>query len=214
MPWVLGILLLLVVAASVSIPFLRDLKGNGTPGPNTSLQEQQARAEEGDPQAQFALGQAYMEGIGVATDSQVGLAWYRRAAENGHVEAQYRMGMALMEGRGTTQDYLAASTWLERAARNGLPEAMYSLGRLYSFGYGVAENKLNAYIWYNLAAGRGYLTAAQPRDEILRQLPPEEIAAAQAQSREIDQEIPSRPGLVPPPTEGATNPPPVPQETP
>jgi Sel1 repeat len=49
-------------------------------------------AEQGDPEAQFFLGQMYAEGESVPQDYGEAAKWYRLAAEQGMVEAQYELG--------------------------------------------------------------------------------------------------------------------------
>ncbi|MCL2725942.1 MAG: SEL1-like repeat protein [Polyangiaceae bacterium] len=45
-------------------------------------------AEQGDAEAQAALGFMYSEGRGVAKDEAEAVKWWRKAAEQGYEEAQ------------------------------------------------------------------------------------------------------------------------------
>jgi septal ring-binding cell division protein DamX len=45
-------------------------------------------AEQGFGPAQYNLGTAYIEGVGIPRDTAIGAEWYRRAAANGHPLAQ------------------------------------------------------------------------------------------------------------------------------
>jgi TPR repeat protein len=49
-------------------------------------------AEQGEADAQFALGRCYEEGKGVLADYEEAMKWYRKAADQGHADAerQYR----------------------------------------------------------------------------------------------------------------------------
>jgi TPR repeat protein len=51
-----------------------------------------AKAEKGDVDAQYKLGNYYLEGIGVARDFPKAVSWYRKAAELGDARAQYSLG--------------------------------------------------------------------------------------------------------------------------
>ena len=46
------------------------------------------RADDGDADAQFELGQRYFYGYGVVVDHLEAATWYRRAVENGHSRAR------------------------------------------------------------------------------------------------------------------------------
>ena len=50
------------------------------------------KAEQGDAEAQFNLGKAYLWGRGVAQDNREGMRWYRMAAEQGLAIAQLALG--------------------------------------------------------------------------------------------------------------------------
>jgi TPR repeat protein len=58
---------------------------------------------------------------------------------------------------------------------------------------GLAQDRLEAYFWLNLSAAGGNGSAAKLRDELLEQLPREQIAVAQARARAF---VPAKP--VPP----------------
>ena len=45
-------------------------------------------AEQGNADAQYMLGVAYMSGDGVVQDEAEAMKWYRKAAEQGHVGAK------------------------------------------------------------------------------------------------------------------------------
>ncbi|MBQ6773666.1 MAG: SEL1-like repeat protein [Synergistaceae bacterium] len=50
------------------------------------IPKQVIAAQQGDAQAQYLLGRAYLEGIGVEQDPQKGLYWLEQASEQGHQE--------------------------------------------------------------------------------------------------------------------------------
>ena len=58
-------------------------------------------AEQGLPEAEFAMGQMAWQGIGVRQDREWSLMWIDRAAHHGLPEAQYVMGQAYLKGKGS-----------------------------------------------------------------------------------------------------------------
>ena len=87
-------------------------------------------AEQGNADAQFALGEAYYDGRMVAQDRQQALRWFRAAADQGHAEAQYTLGFLYQMGRGVPSDPSQAMFWYQKAASQGHAQAASSLKTL------------------------------------------------------------------------------------
>ncbi len=68
-------------------------------------------AEQGDAEAQFALGTMYRDGQGVRRDYDEALRWWRKAAEQGVVDAQYALGNIYSGGTGIARDNAQAYMW-------------------------------------------------------------------------------------------------------
>ena len=68
-----------------------------------------AKAEQGDPDAQNALGNLYTAGQGVAQDFAEAMKWYRAAGEKGSAAAQFNLGLAYEMGRGVLGQKLSTS---------------------------------------------------------------------------------------------------------
>jgi uncharacterized protein len=73
-------------------------------------------AEQGNPEAQFVLGQMYNTGRGVSQDHAEAVKWYRRAAEQGDVLAQAVLGAMYGGEEGIPPDYVQSYMWLSLAA--------------------------------------------------------------------------------------------------
>lgn len=73
-------------------------------------------AEQGNPEAQFILGQMYNTGRGVAQDHPEAVKWYRRAAEQGDVLAQAVLGAMYGGEEGVPPDYVQSYMWSNLAA--------------------------------------------------------------------------------------------------
>ena len=167
----------------------------------------QARATQGDPEAQLLLGQRYAEGDGVIKNDKEAAKWFALSAKQGLSEAEYHYGLMLLKGRGVVQDYRAAFNWIEKPAKRGYAKAQYSLGELYRYGTGTPIDKARAYLWFNLAAAQGVDAAVKARDSLVWQLKPEQIAEMQAEARRMTLGTAAAPAARPAP---AT---PVPQPT-
>ena len=54
-------------------------------------------ADQGDPDAQYNLGQAYKMGRGVPADLSIAQTWYEKAAQQGHPQAAANLGLILFQ---------------------------------------------------------------------------------------------------------------------
>ena len=81
------------------------------------IQAAQAKAQAGDAEAQFQLGEAYRGGKGVTADTETAIMWYRRAAAQGHIRASEELGFALF-AHGERRE---AMPYIEKAAARGAP---------------------------------------------------------------------------------------------
>jgi hypothetical protein len=77
-------------------------------------------ADQGDADAQTALGEAYDKGRGAPQDDAQAAAWWRKAAEQGNASAQNNLGEAYEHGRSVPQDYVRALVWFSLAV-SGAP---------------------------------------------------------------------------------------------
>lgn len=98
-------------------------------------------ATQGNPDAQFNLGQAYKLGRGVTADLVQAEEWYRKAAMQGHPQAQDNYGLALFQNGKREQ----AVEWLQRSASRGEPRTQFVLGTMYFNGDGVERDWVRAY---------------------------------------------------------------------
>ena len=73
-------------------------------------------AEQGDPEAQFVLGNLYRDGQGVEQDLTETLKWWEKAAELGYVDAQFALGNIYSGGYGVTQNYVLSYMWFDITA--------------------------------------------------------------------------------------------------
>jgi TPR repeat protein len=76
-------------------------------------------AERNNMEAQFLLGSAYQEGLGVPRDLAKAVAWYTKAVKAGHVTAMNNLGVMLAWGHGTAPDINKARELFSRAGSLG-----------------------------------------------------------------------------------------------
>jgi TPR repeat protein len=113
------------------------------------------RAEAGDVEAQYMLGQEYNFKYLEKDFSQEyfdkSMMWYRKAAVNGHVEAKTSLGILYLS-RGTPEDNVEAVRLLREAAEQGNAKAQETLGDCYNEGNGVAKDRGEAERWWRKSA--------------------------------------------------------------
>ena len=87
-------------------------------------------AEQGDADAQVALGVIYATGSVVPKDEKEAVKWYRKAAEQRNATAQYSLGIMYYHGKGVAKDEVEAVKWIRKAAEQGLRPAKEALKEL------------------------------------------------------------------------------------
>jgi TPR repeat protein len=130
-----------VVTADTDIAMLRRLAGQG------------------DPEAQYVLGDRYQYGKGVVPDSSQAVAWYQRAADQGLADGQASLAIMYELGLGVTQDYARAAVLNRTAADQGHPLAQLHLSWAYAGGRGVPQDDAQAVAWLQKAADQGFARA-------------------------------------------------------
>jgi TPR repeat protein len=90
-----------------------------------------ARAWQGHPRDQYALGLLRKSGRGFLTrDPAKAAAWFRRAAEQGEADAQFALAQACLRGEGVAKDPAEALRWALASADQGNVDAMLLAGDL------------------------------------------------------------------------------------
>lgn len=144
-----------------------------------------SKAELGDPAAQFALGQAYDFGTGIAQNDNQACNWYRKAAEQAYAPAQNSLGVMYRTGRGVEQSKEQAVEWYRKAARQNYGKAMFNLGTAYFNGDGVAINDVSAYAWFLAAGDHGSDPAREAIERAASSLSRWQISDAYGQLAEL-----------------------------
>lgn len=116
-----------------------------------------ARAEAGDPQAQFRLARRLWIPGRRATKRQklAAMTWYRSAAEAGHRDAQAQLAGIFIFEESPFYDVAEGFRWLIRAADQGHRGVQYFLGVQFATGEMVEADPKRALYWYRKAAAAG-----------------------------------------------------------
>jgi TPR repeat protein len=143
-----------------------------------------ARAEEGDADAQFQLGEYYNSEGGVTID-EIG-EWYLKAANQNHAPAQLALGLLFLEWLDDEGYRDQALYWIEKAAERGCedaikvlielgqanedmdnsdllveaeegnPQAQFEVGRMLFFGVGLRKSSSEGLSLFQKAALAGH----------------------------------------------------------
>jgi hypothetical protein len=129
--------------------------------------------------AQQELGVIYATGDGVKQDDVQAVAWFRKAATQGEPTAQYNLGLLYAKGQGVEKDFAQAIAWWRKSAAQGNADAQFKLGVVYHTGQGVAKDEVLALANATIAARNGDKENIEYRNEIAKQLTPEQRRSAQ-----------------------------------
>lgn len=95
-----------------------------------------AAAEQGNPDAQVAIGHLYERAECISTAAE----WYAKAAKQGNIDAQVRLAWFYFDGKGVLRDRAHASDLFRRAANQGDFRAQFQLAWMYENGVGIERN--------------------------------------------------------------------------
>ena len=124
------------------------------------LETLRLKAEQGDAEAQCALGFGYELGKkDIPQDNKEAVKWYRKSAVQGDEGAQFYLGYMYRHGKGVPQDNKEAAKWYRKSANQGHPGAQLRLGIMCQYGIGVPQDYMQAAKWYKKSAEQGYAGA-------------------------------------------------------
>ena len=114
------------------------------------IEDLRRKAEDGDDEAQYILGQFYNRGLegAITINEKEALHWLRKSAEQGNPKAQRLIGRYYELGSvGLIKDEQTAAQWYEKAvpslkylAEKGDAEAQWHLGICYEYGDGIEQS--------------------------------------------------------------------------
>jgi len=77
------------------------------------------KAEAGDTEAQYNLGQCHEKGLGFIKDNKEAVKWYTKSAEQGYVKAAFDLSRCYEDGRGVPRDKDEAKKWFIKGVDSG-----------------------------------------------------------------------------------------------
>jgi len=116
-------------------------------------------AEQGNPEAQYKVGEMYEMGKGVREDREKAQTWFEKSANQGHKKASYKLLYLEINSNGLNDFTKSQLANLRKEAANKNPDAQYFLGKMYAVGVGVPKSLENALTWLNKATYGGIAEA-------------------------------------------------------
>lgn len=99
-------------------------------------------AEQGDVEAQYAVGKVYKiraELAEQASDWQAAIEWFSKSAEKGYLHAKFELAVALMEAPKPLYNLDLAVSWMKDAAKENFVDAVNELALFHFEGVGRLE---------------------------------------------------------------------------
>jgi hypothetical protein len=146
---------------------------------------------EGFANADYEVGQMYLNGLGAAQDYEKGAHWLKKVANiKGNCyfdgcrtqrDAQYLLATLYYKGSGVAQDYREAFRLFKEAAfrKHGL--AQWAVGDMYYSGQGIMHDVVTAHMWMSIAASNNNAKAEKARAAIAVQMTSAQIKKSQLQ---------------------------------
>ena len=118
-------------------------------------------AQQGLPEAEYAMGCCLYEGITTKPDKAKALEWWRRAAKQDFAEAYFNLAWCYENGDGVQKDFATALKMYNKAALAGEADAQYHLGCFYYDGNKPGtQDYAEAVKWFTRAEKNGNLGGA------------------------------------------------------
>jgi TPR repeat protein len=134
-----------------------------TPKPPTDKEQFQAlskKAEGGNVQAQYDLGQVYLTGkLDQKKNEKSAVNWISKAAEAGNAQAQFDLAGFYRLGRGVNPDFDQALNWYQKAADQGRNEASLFICTAYTQDATLHADWPKAFPYCKTAAADGAANA-------------------------------------------------------
>lgn len=148
-----------IAGGAVAGPFEDAQAAHGRRDYATALRLWRPLADQGNAEAQYALGFMYDGGHGVPKNYATAAKWWRLAADQGHTFAQFNLGTLYDNGNGVPKNKAEALKWYHLAAERGNDGAQFNVGVLHFAGVAVPENRTEAAKWFRRAADQGHIGA-------------------------------------------------------
>ncbi len=131
----------------------------------------------------------FQDGVRVldSGDSVGAIFHFKRCSDKGEVRCQVAYASFLQRGEGVRQDLQAAFDLYYQAAMSGDATAQLNLGEFYEQGNVVSADPKEAVVWYSLAADQGRGWAQARKEDLVRNLSPEDMNTIEMRIKELTQ---------------------------
>nr|WP_298686645.1 tetratricopeptide repeat protein [uncultured Dongia sp.] len=146
----------------------------------TAMAEFMPLAAAGQASAQAAVGQMYLDGLGVPANPAQAAIWLEKAAGGGNARARAQIGALYATGTGVPQDEMKASYWLLKAANQNVRQSQRFMAQRFYHGQGVPKDLAQSFLYAALSAKQGDPEGQEMTSILANQMTPEEKARAQA----------------------------------
>lgn len=102
------------------------------------------RAESGDPEAKFVVGDTLLR---EPSSRNEGLIWVQKSAAQGFANAQFVLGIYIFDHASSQSDYERSISLLSESAENGHGIAPYYLAKFYELGMGIEADPIVSKMW-------------------------------------------------------------------
>lgn len=113
------------------------------------------KADNGDPESQYTLGNMYYAGFNVPKDQEKGIEYLKLSAENGHASGQASLGYMYLQGFRVQSDLKKALKWFRYSSAQKNPYGQTGLAKMYLSGQGVRKNHELAFRLFKDSAESG-----------------------------------------------------------
>jgi len=125
------------------------------------------KANQGNSDAQYALGESYYNGVGVKQDYLEAAKWYKLAGNQGNFNALFKLGMMYKKGEGVERNPLESFKLLALVAYYGNDAtAQFLTGMSYLDGKVIAQNYEEASSWFESSCNNGNQKACTKYKEL------------------------------------------------
>jgi len=115
----------------------------------TAFKVMKAAAKAGNAEAMFYVGWMYEDGMGVTTDIQSSLHYFKKSESLNFSKASLAIGNLYMSGKiSGSPEYQQATAYFIKTARSGEVLGVH----MAAMAYQANDNFLHAYVWAKLAA--------------------------------------------------------------
>jgi hypothetical protein len=117
-------------------------------------------AEQGDAEAQLAVGLTYFENKGTPADINEAVRWMELSAQQGYLPAECCLAELIGKGSGYPLDSAKAQFYWRKAAEKGFAEAQFRTAQACEGKHLATEQDYQEAVkWYRLAAEQGHIRA-------------------------------------------------------